>query len=203
MSQASNNNNTNTTLFTISGHPHYNESKYTAFHFFYETEDVFSQWHPAKFTYQYDDTTVVEFTCAEHMMMYEKAKLFGDTDSMRQLLQTKDPRKQKAIGRRVSPFDHDMWERNKQDIVYRTNRAKFTQNPALLQELLSPQYVNKEFVEASPTDTIWGIGLSTKDPGSKHRNRWRGQNLLGKVLTCLRDDLLAEQKQQQQQQHQQ
>ena len=46
-------------------------------------------------------------------------------------------------------------------------------------------------VEASPTDRIWGIGLTAEDKRAQSRATWRGQNWLGEVLTALRDDLVA------------
>jgi hypothetical protein len=38
---------------------------------------------------------------------------------------------------------------------------------------------------------IWGIGLAATDPRAENPSLWRGQNLLGKIFTALRDELLA------------
>jgi ribA/ribD-fused uncharacterized protein len=45
--------------------------------------------------------------------------------------------------------------------------------------------------EASPMDTIWGIGLGAENERALRRSTWRGQNRLGAVLTALRDDILS------------
>ena len=45
-------------------------------------------------------------------------------------------------------------------------------------------------MEASPTDRIWGIGLSKDDPRASDRNKWRGTNWLGEILTEVREEIL-------------
>ena len=35
-------------------------------------------------------------------------------------------------------------------------------------------------------------GLAITDPNARDRSKWRGQNLLGKLLTELRDELMRE-----------
>jgi ribA/ribD-fused uncharacterized protein len=46
-------------------------------------------------------------------------------------------------------------------------------------------------VEACRFDKIWGIGLAATDPRAQDSAQWRGQNLLGQLLTELRDELIA------------
>lgn len=69
--------------------------------------------------------------------------------------------------------------------MYEGNVLKFQQNPELKQKLLDTG--DKVFVEASPKDKIWGIGLGEKRARetAEHRTRW-GLNLLGKVLGQVR-----------------
>ncbi|RYF96968.1 MAG: DUF1768 domain-containing protein, partial [Chitinophagaceae bacterium] len=43
--------------------------------------------------------------------------------------------------------------------------------------------------EASPIDTIWGIGLAADDPGIENPSNWKGENLLGYALMEVRDRL--------------
>ena len=63
------------------------------------------------------------------------------------------------------------------------------QNEYLKQELLKTE--GKYIVESSPVDTIWGIGISSDDPRRFNKSEWNGQNLLGKILTQLREDILT------------
>lgn len=121
-------------------------------------------------------------------MMYCKARLFGDEERSRRILLARIPREQKELGRQVKGFEQSKWELHCKDIVYEGNKEKFIQNEELLQQLLDTQ--GTTLVEASPTDRIWGVGLTEDDPAIRSRSTWRGSNWLGEVLTTLREDLI-------------
>jgi ribA/ribD-fused uncharacterized protein len=142
-----------------------------------------SQWHPC--TFALDGMT---FNCAEQAMMWHKAMLFRDIASADKIMAAKHPASQKSIGRSVRPYVDETWRAVARSVVYRINAAKFAQNEALLDELLTTEGT---IVEASPSDTIWGIGLAESDPRAQDRAQWRGTNWLGEVLTALRNDLAA------------
>ena len=120
-------------------------------------------------------------------MMYQKAKLFGDNDTAVAILNASDQKIQKSLGRLVKGFDPHIWDENKEMIVDQGNYYKFTQNKIMLIELLSTE--DRKLVEASRTDLVWGVGLDQDDPLILDEKNWKGQNLLGKVLTNLRDRL--------------
>jgi ribA/ribD-fused uncharacterized protein len=145
----------------------------------------FSQWLPSRF-----QVGGFEYSHAEQFMMHGKALLFGDRETGEKILAATTPREQKALGREVKSFDAAVWEMFRESIVYTGNYAKFTQNPDLLQSLLATE--GTTLVEASPRDTIWGIGLGEDNPKAKSRTTWRGLNLLGEVLTRLREALRYE-----------
>ena len=153
------------------------------FTYFWRNKSVFSQWHKATFE---DDG--VMFNCTEQYMMYEKARLMKDKESMRKIISVDNPRVQKSLGRLIDNFDQDRWDENKYDIVYKGNFLKFSQNKLMKQELLATK--GSTLVEASPYDKIWGIGLEESHSDAKRRETWRGQNLLGEILTDVRDQLV-------------
>jgi len=155
------------------------------FTFFFTVANPFSQWYRCTFTV--GENT---FNCAEQYMMHGKALLFADRETAAKILAADHPRQHKALGRKVKPFDDATWKRERAAIVRAGNHAKFTQNAELLDQLLATK--GTTLVEASPYDKIWGIGLAATDPRAKDPALWRGQNLLGKILTELRDQLLAE-----------
>ncbi|WP_081296938.1 NADAR family protein [Gilliamella apicola] len=82
-----------------------------------------------------------------------------------------------------------MWNQHKKESVFAGNYAKFSQNGELKQYLLSTK--DKVLAEASPYDKIWGISLSIDDEMRFNITKWRGKNLLGKVLMQVREVLKA------------
>jgi ribA/ribD-fused uncharacterized protein len=143
-----------------------------------------SQWHRCRFA-----VDGVEYNCAEQFMMAEKAALFGDSEVLRQILASTNPREQKALGRVVRGFDPAVWDRHCREVVYRGNLAKFGQNAGLRKLLLETG--SKRIVEASPTDAIWGIGLAADDPRALDPAQWRGTNWLGGALVRVRETLIT------------
>jgi ribA/ribD-fused uncharacterized protein len=141
-----------------------------------------SQWHPS--TFSVDEH---EYNCCEQFMMAEKARFFGDQAILQEIMRSRNPREQKALGRKVSNFDSTSWNRVCRGIVYRGNLAKFEQNGEVRELLLGTG--NREIVEASPTDRIWGIGLAASDVRALDRGQWRGTNWLGIALMQVRDAL--------------
>lgn len=152
------------------------------FEFFFGEASPFSQWHRCSF---HDGGRT--FNCAEQYMMHGKAMLFGDAAVAAEILAADHPRRHKALGRKVKPFDDARWKAHREAIVLAGNRAKFTQNAELRERLLATG--DAVLVEASPFDRIWGIGLAASNPLARDPSKWRGQNLLGKLLVQLRDEL--------------
>jgi ribA/ribD-fused uncharacterized protein len=145
-------------------------------------EGCLSQWWPCRFTVDGE-----RFSSAEQFMMAGKARLFGDEETRARIMSSDDPAGAKALGRRVRGFDEARWVAARVEIVVAGNRAKFGQNPALAQFLLSTG--EEVVVEASPMDTVWGIGLGRDSPGAQDVSEWRGLNLLGFALMRVRAEL--------------
>ncbi len=142
----------------------------------------FSQWYAAPF-----EVDTVRYATAEHWMMAEKARLFGDEEALARVLAKDDPSAAKAAGRTVRGFDDALWRQRRFEIVVRGNLAKFGQHLALHDFLIGTG--SQILVEASPVDAIWGIGLAATDPQAQDPLQWRGPNLLGFALMAVRASL--------------
>lgn len=143
----------------------------------------FSQWHKRPMT----AADGVCYNCCEQYMMYNKALLFNDHDTANKILYIKDPREQQKLGREVKGFDQSLWDAAKEAIVENGNYLKFSQNYDLRKLLLKTGALL--IAEASPFDSIWGIGMADDNPEIIDETKW-GQNLLGKVLMKVRKRLI-------------
>jgi len=155
------------------------ENKYE---FFWKSNSPFSNWHPAKF-----EVDGQKFENSEQYMMWAKATLMADFTTADKIMKISDPHEIKKLGKQVTPFNSTLWDKVKFDVMTVGCKAKFTQNEVLKKVLLATG--DKKICEASPFDRIWGIGLNEDDAKKTDSKDWPGQNLLGKVLTKLRDEL--------------
>ncbi|MCI8423602.1 MAG: NADAR family protein [Lawsonibacter sp.] len=146
------------------------------------TQTCLSQWWMAQF--KVDGRP---YCCMEQFMMAEKARLFGDKETLEKIMEATVQGKIKALGREVKHFDQEEWDKCKHTIVLTGNFQKFLQNPELKDFLLRTG--DKILVEASPRDRIWGIGMGASNENAANPAAWRGQNRLGFALMEVRDEL--------------
>lgn len=147
-------------------------------------KDKIAQWNMTSFK----DNEGVEYNCAEQYMFARKAKLFNDLEHYEKIMESDSPAEHQKLGRKIKNFDQGLWNSNKVGIVTLGNIFKFSQNKDLRDILLSTK--NTILVEASPYDSIWGVKLSVDDPDILDSSKWNGENLLGYILTNIRDNYL-------------
>jgi ribA/ribD-fused uncharacterized protein len=148
--------------------------------FFWGSE--FSNWFACKFYYKEK-----KFFNSEQAFMWEKAMFFKDRPTALKIADMPDPKRAKELGREVKNFNGEEWMKVCYDIMVGINFHKFASNPYLRDLLESTG--DKTIVEASPTDSIWGIGLHWSDDRVLDESKWKGQNLLGKALMEVRKSL--------------
>lgn len=94
-----------------------------------------------------------------------------------QILINSSPRDQKALGRKTPNFSPDTWSTACVPVVVSVSIAR-----AECEDDLKRLYLkvgHRRFVEGSPVDQIWGVGLKWDDPRADVEENWRGTNLLG------------------------
>jgi len=150
--------------------------------FFWGKDDPFSNFYYTPFKHKN-----ILFKWSEQAVMYEKAMLFGSIQVAKEILRAPTPQACKQLGRsRKIAFNQDVWDEQKETVYFNVLLSKFS-NPKLKKVLLETN--DKLLAEASPYDKIWGIGYAWDHPNALYPDRWKGQNLLGKVLMDVRETL--------------
>jgi ribA/ribD-fused uncharacterized protein len=163
----------------------YNPEEYFFFYSERSPENsVFSNFYPASYS-----INGIKFKTSEHGFMYDKALTFEDYKIAALILTAKTPRDAKDLGKKVKGFDNSIWNKCKEDIMFKHCYAKFSTIKKLRKELCKTNGL--KLTEASPRDRIWGIGFNRKSAPKTHPSKW-GKNLLGKTLVKVRNELLKE-----------
>eukprot|EP01084_Bolivina_argentea_P140749 247386_1 len=137
----------------------------------------------------------VKYFSLEQFMMAQKAKIMGDDESFKKILNVSGDNDGsvtcKILGRGIKPWDENKWNINKEDVCFHGNYNKFAQNNELKIKLLSYD-TKKVFVDGWKGNKIWGVGIDIDDKTIEDKKNWKGQNLLGIVITKVRDQILKE-----------
>ena len=87
-----------------------------------------SNWYSCSFKYgRY------AYSSSEQFMMAQKAALFRDYGVFFKILDTDDQSTIKKLGKQVSNYDDAVWSRLRGPMMRRGLRAKFQQNPDLME----------------------------------------------------------------------
>jgi ribA/ribD-fused uncharacterized protein len=159
--------------------------------YFYGHNDVEKGWMSNFYPVQFE-VDGIEYCCSEQYLMKMKQELFDpdNVDLAEKILHTRVPSKIKNFGRQVRNYNEDIWNAERYQVMVKGLMGKFSQNLALKRNLLNTG--NQILAEASPTDNIWGIGMSEENAQRVGQAGWRGTNLLGNALMEVRERLRAE-----------
>lgn len=147
---------------------------------FFTAASPLSNHHPSPFT-----VNTAKYSSMEQYIMNQKCLQFGDTDNGVKIMQTDDPVKQKAIGKKVANFDQMQWENALPQIVLLGLRSKFAQNPECARFLKA---TGDKVIGEACDDRFWGIGMGLRHEKLWDERLWAG-NLMGKSLMEIRGEL--------------
>lgn len=139
------------------------------------------------------------FTSSEALFMYLKAKGMGDDESALKIVEADNDtslteKKRfalvKKLGRQCK-FNEATYLEMREEWMRTALTAKLKVDAAFKDVLMAQEFYGLTFVEAAPKDKVWGIATSaTKKVLEEGETSWKGKNLLGKLLTQLRDENL-------------
>lgn len=132
-----------------------------------------------------------EFKSVAQAYAYAKAVTF-DKSYIPIILEQVSARRAEELGREIPAFDEEVWSEKRYKVMYDLLKTKFTNDEWLTHELLSTE--DKILVYGVEEDKIWGAGLGFYTNKILDESNWVGENLLGKALMELRDELKGENK---------
>jgi ribA/ribD-fused uncharacterized protein len=151
---------------------------------FFSDDFVFSNHFPARFEL---DGRI--YTSVEQYYMFKKALFCGENWTANEVLKMDNPKKMKNIcnGKRLRAFRTEDWRKVSREVMTTGVMNKFGQNEKLRRLLMETG--DAMLVEAAMWDYYWGVGLSPSDPKIIDRGSWKGSNVLGQILTAVRQQL--------------
>jgi ribA/ribD-fused uncharacterized protein len=160
--------------------------------FFFGKNMPFSNHHPCTYEVELPEPYGwKKMHSVEQLYMARKALYFDDHESCLKILNAADARETKHWGSNINLFVSETWQLPKRDVMKECLVRKFTDSEEHLQlsEILTtaPQIL----IEASPSDTHWGIGFSKEQGPYINQSEWGdGENWLGRLLMSLQKFLL-------------
>ena len=125
------------------------------------------------------------FVTSEHWIQFQKALLFGDSVMANKILQCDTPYEAKKLGYGVQGLDIRKWHDEGYELCLEGVRAKFHQNPSLMQML---KLTEPKLVAEATTDRTWGTGIHLRDSNALDRKRWSSNGWLSNMLMSIRSD---------------
>lgn len=105
----------------------------------------------------------------------EHAFYFG---TLCKILRTSSPRDQKGLGRAARNFNPKIWDKASIPIVTACSVVRAEADPEL--GGIYERSGTRKFVEGSPLDYVWGVGLKWDDERIDDERNWLGENRLGR-----------------------
>ena len=128
-----------------------------------------------------------EYILSEQHIQAQKALLFNDTACYNKIMGATNSLDCKNAARLVRNYDRSKWEASAGPICKEGLKAKFNQNPYLLDTLVN-KTGNKELVECA-NDRLWANGIPLYSDSCLNQEWWISQGLLGKLLEDIRTEL--------------
>ena len=128
----------------------------------------------------------VDYISSEQYIQACKARYFGDNDTFIKILGSTTLIECKDHSRNIRNYSESKWEQVAGNLCHPGIRAKFEQNPQVLNTLIT-KTGDKRIVECA-SDRLWGTSLPLNDPDCLDRSKWISQGILGQILEDIRNE---------------
>ena len=150
---------------------------------FFGAINPLSNFHPASFTLD-----GVDYISSEQYIQVRKAEFFNDQSSLDRILSSTTSLDCKVHAKHIKGYERARWEEAAKEKCSPGIRAKFEQNPNLLETLID-KTESKKIVE-SANDRLWGTGVNLNRDDCLKREKWISPSILGTILEEIRDSFI-------------
>ena len=147
--------------------------------FFFGRGSFLSNHHKSPF--EHEGTT---YLCSEQYYLQSKCLYFNDEVTASSIMRLDDPGKMKSLSHKIKGLEEKKWETVYKSFMEKACFLKFTKSHKLRNLLIS---TSGNLVEANHNDQFFSCGLALSDPNILDKSRWTGKNILGEILTNLRE----------------
>ncbi|KAI1696654.1 AAA domain-containing protein [Ditylenchus destructor] len=135
----------------------------------------------------------ITFVSTEQLYQMEKARFANLENFVQEIMTSVNPVEIKKLGNKVKESagfkkaGSKKWRELSIEVMRRALEAKFVQNKVLADRLVdTADYI---LIEANRDDKFWAVGLPLQHASLKNPEKWKGKNMLGKLLMELREKL--------------
>jgi ribA/ribD-fused uncharacterized protein len=128
----------------------------------------------------------LEFKSITHFLEYHKTMLFKKQHMGKAALNSATPQQARTANADMTYDELKEWYTELEDTILKGLRAKFLQNPNLMDNLTRTK--DSELVYCCDTDGYWGTGMNKLDSSKVQPRRWPGANKLGTMLMKIRTE---------------
>ncbi len=120
--------------------------------------------------------------------MYQKDKSdeFGDHETSAKIMSASSAYECYQLGLSVKHYDHKLKLTKVRKVMYDIQILKYIQNPKYMEERKATGKTH--IIEASAQHKTWGVGVSLNSRDLFNKDKWSGDNWMGKILMEIRDD---------------
>ena len=148
---------------------------------FFGEINLLSNFYPASFTHD-----GLQYISSEQFIQARKAKYFGDIDTHSKIMGCSTSLECKTFSKQIRNIDEAKWEEVAGDVCYPGIKAKFYQNPHVM-DCLMLKTGSKRIVECA-TDHLWTTGVPLNDPTCLDETKWMSPGILGQMLESIRTE---------------
>ena len=147
---------------------------------FFSAINPLSNLHPAPFTLD-----GVDYISSEQYIQAKKVEFFNDQTCLGNILSSTASLDCKIQAKNIKGYERARWEEVTEEKCSPGIRAKFEQNPILLETLIE-KTGSKKIVKCA-NDHLWGTGVNLNCDDFLKSEKWISPGILGKILEEIRD----------------